>query len=354
MSNVIELRTPDGFLRRIIWNLLRRQEWRVTLYQHELWVTHNEQNHAMPYSTLQGIEFNGKQCILSFQDSSLSLPVYGSTPLGEHLVKSVLAAHYHDKQRQADQKLNTLLARVELPQNTPFVANRYISHTEFSVWADTIPEIYDRKQLETLVETATDKHNISKAKQWLEFTSIIDNSHQLRETHNRNFIERNIPSTEKKAFAKHLTREQKEAALTSEDNTLLIASAGSGKTATIIAKANYAMTLENIKPEEILILGFNRDTSDELADRMNTTTGEFGKAVNVATFHQLGLHIIGQATGHTPTVAEWTINLTDQSHSETEWSKMISSLIAADPSFADLYYQLCVCYPYDVKPEHPV
>ena len=55
-----------------------------------------------------------------------------------------------------------------------------------------------------------------------------------------------------------LTDEQRRAVITFDDNVMTVAAAGSGKTSVMIAKAGYAVTAGLFKPEEILLLAFNR------------------------------------------------------------------------------------------------
>ena len=61
-----------------------------------------------------------------------------------------------------------------------------------------------------------------------------------------------------------LDEEQIKIILTDEDNQLVIAGAGSGKTTTITAKVNYLIEKKNIKDEEILIISFTNKAVNEL------------------------------------------------------------------------------------------
>ena len=61
-----------------------------------------------------------------------------------------------------------------------------------------------------------------------------------------------------------LQPKQLEAIVTDEDNTLVIAGAGSGKTSVIVAKTAYLIKYEKCLPDEILILTFNKKASEEI------------------------------------------------------------------------------------------
>lgn len=81
-----------------------------------------------------------------------------------------------------------------------------------------------------------------------------------------------------------LDREQKEALYTDEINTLVLSSAGSGKTLTICAKIKCLIE-EGIKPEEILVLSFTNNSVNDLKNKINYN-------VNIYTFHKLAIEIL--------------------------------------------------------------
>ena len=105
-----------------------------------------------------------------------------------------------------------------------------------------------------------------------------------------------------------LTDEQRRAVVTFDDNVMTVAAAGSGKTSVLIAKSGYAMLAGLFKPEEILLLAFNRKAAEELAERVADRLGrnfDWANRLTVSTFHALGLQVIGEATGKKPLVATW-------------------------------------------------
>ena len=83
---------------------------------------------------------------------------------------------------------------------------------------------------------------------------------------------------------KELNIRQKEALYTDEINTLVLASAGSGKTSVIEAKIDYLIK-NGIKENEILVLSFTNNTVNDLKDRIKYN-------INIYTFHKLALEII--------------------------------------------------------------
>ena len=81
-----------------------------------------------------------------------------------------------------------------------------------------------------------------------------------------------------------LDKEQKEALFTEEINTLVLASAGSGKTLTICAKVKYLLDI-GIEPNEILVLSFTNSSVNDLKNKINCD-------INIYTFHKLAVELL--------------------------------------------------------------
>ena len=85
-----------------------------------------------------------------------------------------------------------------------------------------------------------------------------------------------------------LTDEQAKAVATDEDVTLVLAGAGTGKTAVITAKVAHLVRNQGLPPEKILVLAFNRDAALEIRQRLPADL----QGANVLTFHAFGLQVI--------------------------------------------------------------
>lgn len=97
-----------------------------------------------------------------------------------------------------------------------------------------------------------------------------------------------------------LDDQQRLAVLSDEDNNLIIAGAGSGKTLTIAAKVKYLVEKKGVNPEEILLLSYTNKTSEEMTQRIKRN---LGVALEAKTFHKLGLEIIREHEERSPEVA---------------------------------------------------
>nr|WP_315494208.1 UvrD-helicase domain-containing protein [uncultured Rhodoferax sp.] len=114
-----------------------------------------------------------------------------------------------------------------------------------------------------------------------------------------------------------LTQEQAKAVVCLDNRVLLVASAGSGKTSTMVAKAGFALKNGYFEPERMLLLAFNNDAAKELGQRIKerlTPLGLPAERVVAKTFHAFGLDVIGQATGKKPSLAAWVESGKDLEH----------------------------------------
>lgn len=98
---------------------------------------------------------------------------------------------------------------------------------------------------------------------------------------------------------KTLDEEQISSIVSNSHNTLVIASAGSGKTTTIIGKIKYLILKYNVLPEEILVLSFTNASAKEMKSRI---TKELDLEINASTFHKLGLEIIKKTSEQLPNI----------------------------------------------------
>ena len=128
--------------------------------------------------------------------------------------------------------------------------------------------------------------------------NIIRKIEKLKEDYIKNLInfDKSIKGIKTYFEEKHnimLNDEQAETLIATEKNTLVTARAGSGKTRTIACRAIYAIEKENIKPEEILILAFNKDAAKEIRKRIREDFGclkIYDK--NIRTFHSLAYSLV--------------------------------------------------------------
>lgn len=130
-----------------------------------------------------------------------------------------------------------------------------------------------------------------------------------------------------------LSDEQLETLFPSNINVLVTARAGSGKTTTIACRAIYALEKEDIKPEEILILAFNKDAARVIRSRINKFGNTQINDKNIRTFHSLAYSIVLPQENILIDNVEKTI----QSNYEEFLKVHVLSKILDDDSYEKLY-----------------
>lgn len=133
--------------------------------------------------------------------------------------------------------------------------------------------------------------------------------------------------------SKPLTQEQAQAVVCFDNRVQVVASAGSGKTSTMVAKAAYAIHRGFVKPERILLLAFNKQAAEELKERATQAfnrLGMDGVTVEASTFHALGLRLIGRATKEKPDIPDWA---TDAAGGVRKLAEIVDQLKDGVPTF---------------------
>ena len=97
-----------------------------------------------------------------------------------------------------------------------------------------------------------------------------------------------------------LDKQQRRSIVSEEENCLVVSSAGSGKTSSIVGKVKYLTEIKKVNPQNILLISYTNKAAAELTERMGIT------GLRGYTFHKLALDIIGQTTGQKPSIYENT------------------------------------------------
>lgn len=100
-----------------------------------------------------------------------------------------------------------------------------------------------------------------------------------------------------------LDMQQRRSIVSEEDNCLVVSSAGSGKTSSIVGKVKYLTEVKGIAPHKILLISYTNKAAAELTERMATN------GLKGYTFHKLAIDIIGKTTGTKPSICDNTDSL---------------------------------------------
>lgn len=222
---------------------------------------------------------------------------------------SITNAKFKDLRERFLEKINTLdkvaeQVNREIKINTELVApflpelralkNDYITNTQIEKLSSYYLEPYSFfKDTKEYIDESIN-----------EFVKYYSNLKEYIKTWNNEYIQREI-ATHKLMFdnidGKVLDIQQRTAIITDEDNNLVLAGAGTGKTLTISGKVKYLVESKGVLPKEILLISFTRKASNELYERISE---KLAVDVEVKTFHKLGLDIISKHREIKPDIFE--------------------------------------------------
>lgn len=131
----------------------------------------------------------------------------------------------------------------------------------------------------------------------------FENIGKLVRRHNQSIL-RNLLEEHKDFFDNclkyPLDEQQRRSIVLEEDNCLVVSSAGSGKTSSIVGKVKYLIEIKKVNPTRILLISYTNKAAAELTERMGI------EGLRGYTFHKLALDLIGQRTGQKPSICDNT------------------------------------------------
>ena len=135
------------------------------------------------------------------------------------------------------------------------------------------------------------------------FTDDFERIHFLVKRHNEQVIQNILDSY--KNFFDHclkypLDEQQRRSIVSEEDNCLVVSSAGSGKTSSIVGKVKYLIEIKHVNPQNILLISYTNKAAAELTERMDIA------GLRGYTFHKLAIDIIAKTTGKKPSICDNT------------------------------------------------
>ena len=148
-----------------------------------------------------------------------------------------------------------------------------------------------------------EKFHIKPSYKLSKFISDYGSLHHLVQNHNEGIINNRLEQY--KEFFNHclkypLDSQQRRSIVSEEDNCLVVSSAGSGKTSSIVGKVMYLTDIRKVDPSKILLISYTNKAAAELTDRIGIA------GLRGYTFHKLALDLIGQVTRQKPSICENT------------------------------------------------
>lgn len=146
-----------------------------------------------------------------------------------------------------------------------------------------------------------DRFHVNATDEIINLMSSYESIDSIVERHNKQ-VEDEILAENKVFFdtcLKYpLDQQQRKAIIADEDNVLVVSSAGSGKTSSIVGKVKYLTEVKHVNPEKILLISYTHKAATELTERA------CAKGLRGYTFHKLALDLIGKATGEKPSICD--------------------------------------------------
>lgn len=131
--------------------------------------------------------------------------------------------------------------------------------------------------------------------------NVLTHLEQTRTEHNKCFVKTELSNHKEffdTALDYPLDPQQREAIVKLEDNCLVVSSAGSGKTSTMVGKLLYLTCERKIQPSRILTITYTHKAADELSQRL------LGTGLSCMTFHKLAMTIVSSVEGQMPSISD--------------------------------------------------
>ncbi|WP_448249680.1 UvrD-helicase domain-containing protein [Thalassotalea agariperforans] len=222
-------------------------------------------------------------------------------------------------------KLNSLLNKITSTANKYFLRQSTANKIKVTIaeeHARWLPWIKTSKALSL----------VSKQIQWLEKYAKWDDT--LTQTYQEKYIHQQLQQHKSffdKVESNPLTERQRRACVIDNDNNLLLAGAGSGKTSVMIGRAGFLVASEQAKYEDILLLAYGRKAADEMDERIQNKLAT--DKIKATTFHSVGLNIISQVEGAKPSISVFS----EDEKAKAKWVQTcFESFIENDPDYRAL------------------
>lgn len=195
---------------------------------------------------------------------------------------------------------NVLKAKNTFENHTSFKSG-YFNNNKLDSWKTSFISLkkeLNRYKIETLKLENIIVVDIKK------LFNYFENGNTIRDKYNKEFVVHELKECNalfSNIEGQSLDEQQRLAVIKDEDNNLVIAGAGSGKTTTVAGKVAYVIDRFKIQPEEILLITFTKKASDEMKHRIKQ---KMNIDIEVNTFHSFGRKVIGQATNDMPSVID--------------------------------------------------
>jgi DNA helicase-4 len=228
----------------------------------------------------------------------LYLLIFAGISLAAYLIRQWQVAIQTRKELAS--RIRDLLVEITHAEST---FHRYTSHT--SGYFDNYKRVNWQGQHKHLFTTikelpfqSTDLTSLEKSL----IGSFLDHyqrANTIREEFNSTFIPEELRQYDQffsNVEGRSLDVQQRTAIIRNEDNSLIIAGAGSGKTTTIVGKVAYVLKRYHTAPSHVLLISFTNKSAAQLKERVDNP------GIVPRTFHKFGKDVICAVEGKQPSL----------------------------------------------------
>ena len=197
-------------------------------------------------------------------------------------------------------------------------AQSFVTHAQVSQWLDTVNQDFSAMSMSLEDAALRIPLRMSKIAPW-----ITDSEQQL-EQRNHDWMLNELDNWKvlfSQIESSPLNLSQQKAVLLNDNNNLVLAGAGSGKTSVLTARVAYLLQSHLAQASEILMLAFGREAAQEMSQRLSSKIGSGSEPVKVNTFHQLGLQILRHVEGDQVSISQVATNDNLRQAWCTDWLK---------------------------------
>lgn len=142
-----------------------------------------------------------------------------------------------------------------------------------------------------------------------------------------------------------LTQRQRRACIIDDNNNLLLAGAGTGKTSVMVGRTGYLLNSQLAGDKDILLLAYGRQAANEMDQRIKDKLQT--EQVSATTFHSLGLNIIAQVEGTRPNLSVFA----EDQQGKDKWIESCFEALIKEPQYCHLALEYFSQYYYAEKSE---
>ncbi|USD63710.1 DNA helicase IV [Vibrio sp. SCSIO 43140] len=208
--------------------------------------------------------------------------------------------------------LKAYLPKWEQELNRLRTLPQFLPQSMMNNWVAEVDSQFLEMNMSIAEAMRTMPNRIQKLLPWIE-----DAPHALQER-NVNWLEEERENWQvlfSQSESSPMNYSQQLAVLHNNDQNLILAGAGSGKTSVLMARVSYLLQSHLAQPDQILLVAFGREAAQEMRDRLERKLGKTADEISVLTFHQLGLQILKETEIQPPKLSP----LATESSQKTGW-----------------------------------